>query len=386
MTEDRLFWLAKRRMAGDQTDAEALELDLWAGQAEANGGFTQNLTNEAYLEKEVSVYQSIDPARAFANWLNGRTRGKVLYLRALAAAVFVLITVCTWVLVRKAPVIDRQPVVVTQARRPSKPDRNKATLTLANGQLIQLDTTGKGEVALQGNTRVIKTDSGALRYEVSGQQPAVSAYNTLTIPKSGLYRLTLADGSRVWLNNESRLRYPTAFAADNRTVELSGEGYFEIVHDAHKPFIVRVKDRQVDVLGTSFNVAAYTDETGMRTTLVEGSIRIKTIKDSVQLYPDQQAQVDADGKLTIVKGVPAKDIAAWKNGSFYFGHGMNVAEIMRQLSRWYDVDVVIKGKVPNPEFMGRIDRSLTLNELIEFFNKNNMRLQLKGHTLYVSPN
>ncbi len=256
-------------------------------------------------------------------------------------------------------------------------------LTLANGQNILLDTSGNGELIAQGDTRVIKLDSGSIRYEPSGQQPNVLTYNTLTTPKSGQFRLVLPDGSQVWLNSVSRLDYPIAFGPDSRTVTLTGEAYFQIANDASKPFFVKVKDEAVEVLGTQFNVMAYPEEGGTQTTLLDGLVRIKAARDSVNLQPKEQARVVPDGKLIVLKDLPADDIVSWKSGYFYFGRAADFAVVMRQLARWYNIDVVYKGKVPKMEFGGRIPRNSKLKDLLNYFNRNQIYCRLEGRKLIV---
>lgn len=196
--------------------------------------------------------------------------------------------------------------------------------------------------------------------------------------------MILPDGSHVWLNNVSSLRYPTAFRGPNRRVELTGEGYFEIAKVEGKPFIVSVNGEEVEVLGTSFNIKAYADEGNTQTTLLTGSVRVKAEHSIVELRPDEQAQWSGAGKLIIAKDVPSQDIISWKNGFFYFGRA-SFKEVMRQLARWYDVDVKYEGAAPDLEFGGKIDRSLPLNDLLHFLDKNQVHLRLEGRTLVVLP-
>jgi hypothetical protein len=264
-----------------------------------------------------------------------------------------------------------------------KPGRNTATLTLADGQQILLDSVGNGQVAVQGVARVIKQDSGMVAYLADGIATAVS-YNTLSTPRSGLYQLKLQDGSRVWLNNASSLRYPTSFARKERVVELTGEAYFEIAKDAARPFVVETKEDTVKVLGTSFNIMAYLNEDSNETTLLAGAVQIKSAQGAALLNINEQAQVSRDGKLTVVKDVPGEDIVSWKNGFFYFDRASFPA-VMRQISRWYDVEVVFQGKVPKMELAGKIDRSLTLNDLLKFLDKNQIHFRLEGRKLIVLP-
>jgi ferric-dicitrate binding protein FerR (iron transport regulator) len=265
------------------------------------------------------------------------------------------------------------------------PGRNTAVLTLGNGQKILLDSAGAGELAVEGNTMLRKLDSGSLSYSVgAGKKEEDVVYNMLTTPRSGQYQLILPDGSHVWLNNVSSIRYPTSFRGSNRTVELIGEGYFEIASHPAQPFIVKVNGQEVEVLGTSFNIMAYPDEPAVQTTLLTGEVKVEAGSTSVQLHPDEQAQWSGAGHIKVLTHVPSQEIVSWKNGFFYFGRA-SLKEVMRQLARWYDVEVRYEGAVPDIEFGGKIDRSLSLDDLLKFLNKNQVHFRLEGRVLIVLP-
>jgi ferric-dicitrate binding protein FerR (iron transport regulator) len=166
---------------------------------------------------------------------------------------------------------------------------------------------------------------------------------------------------------------------------LTGEAYFEIAKDAKRPFMVKVGNETVNVLGTDFNIMAYTDEGSIQTTLLSGAVKVQAGGASALLKPDQQAQGRADGGLKILENVPSDDIVSWKNGFFYFGRAASFEAVMRQLARWYDVEVVYEGKAPDMEFGGKIDRSLPLNELLKFLDKNQVHFRLEGRKLIVLP-
>jgi ferric-dicitrate binding protein FerR (iron transport regulator) len=261
-------------------------------------------------------------------------------------------------------------------------------LTLGNGRQILLDSVGKGLLATQGNTRLVKADSGSLAYQARSGASETVVYNILTTPRSGQFQLTLPDGTRVWLNNVSSLRYPTTFEqGKDRRVELTGEAYFDVAKDAGRPFFVKVKDADIEVLGTSFNIMAYPDEGGSQTTLLSGAVAVKSSAGPhvLRLKPDEQAQITPDGGVRVLKDVPSQDIVSWKDGFFYFERA-SFATVMRQLARWYDVDVVYAGKAPDMEFGGKIDRSLPLKDLLKFLDKNQIHFRLEGRKLIVLPN
>lgn len=245
-----------------------------------------------------------------------------------------------------------------------KPGGDKAVLTLADGSQVVLDSAGNRTIASQGNTTIINLN-GKLSYnagEVNNQNNAV-VYNTITTPKGGQYQLVLADGSKVWLNSASSLRFPTAFAGTNRVVELTGEGYFEVAHNAAKPFQVKVNDMEVEVLGTHFNINGYADEPLVKTTLLEGRVKVKKNGNFAYLNPGQQAIIQpAKNEIGLDNDVNIEEVMAWKNGKFLF-NGADLETIMRQVSRWYDVDFVYEKKI-SETISGGLSRSESISRLL----------------------
>ncbi|HJU45510.1 MAG TPA: FecR domain-containing protein [Chitinophagaceae bacterium] len=232
------------------------------------------------------------------------------------------------------------------------PGGNKATLTLADGRTIVLDSTQNGTIATQGGSSIIKLSNGQIRYDLKGLSQGSVSWNTLSTPRGGTYQITLPDGSKVWLNAESSITYPVAFTGNERRVELvDGEAYFEVAKDSKRPFIVSVDDNmEVEVLGTHFNVNAYEDEEVIKTTLVEGKVKVnKSNKsnESLLLIPGQQAKVNIENEtITVINDVDTEEAIAWKEGLFYFEDD-DIKTVMRQLARWYDVEVEYEGKVPD---------------------------------------
>src|ERR1700744_927406 len=277
MTKERLLSLIVKRLDGELTAAEAVELDGWADGEQANRQWLDRMGDQEALEREVQQWRNIDPERGFAVWLSGervRRQSRIRRIAGWSAAASVLIAAAIFGLSRKA---EEHPLLNTASvTRPVLPGTNTATLTLANGQKLLLDSAGAGDIALQGNTRLVKLDSGSLSYALNhtGKEEPV-AYNVLTTPRSGQYQVILPDGSHVWLNNVSSLRSPTSFPGKNRTVELTGEAYFEIAAHPEKPFIVKVNGEEGEDLGTSPKIKAYTDEKTIQTTLLTGAVRVK---------------------------------------------------------------------------------------------------------------
>lgn len=388
VTEEYLVSLIVRHLSDELTAEELVELNRWAKQEPANQLFLDRMSDEARLEKEFSLWKNIDPVRAYDKWRiyrNSRRRIRVIRMTvsSVAASLIVFWTVIT--VIKSDTSRDGQSSHVSKAVQPVSPGRNTAILTLSDGRQVLLDSVAEGGLLTQGNMKLLKQDSVHISYEGARRDnSAALVYNVLTTPRSGQYQLTLADGTRVWLNNVSSLRYPTAFQGKDRVVELSGEAYFEVAKSPDQPFFVKTRDAKIEVLGTSFDIASYPDEGGTQTTLLTGSIRMETEKASVRLKPDEQAKVNGAGEMQVLKNVPSEDIVAWKNGFFYFGR-TSFEAMMRQFSRWYDVEVIYEGSAPKMQFEGKLDRTLPLNYLLKFLDKNQIHFRLEGRKLIVLP-
>jgi ferric-dicitrate binding protein FerR (iron transport regulator) len=303
---------------------------------------------------------------------------------AAAAVILLLMSAAGYLLVRK----DFREDIVIVTPDNIAPGTDKAMLTLSDGSVVPL-SSGANQVIQQGATTVMQ-QGGQLLYNASGSNRVMS-FNTLTTPRGGQFRIRLPDGTTVWLNAASSLRYPTAFEGKQRKVVVTGEAYFEVAANAEKPFIVTVDDRvEVSVLGTHFNVNAYLDEEGIQTTLLEGSVRVGKLtagpQQSVLLKPGQQAQVRAPAAgITVVDNVNTEQAVAWKNGAFDF-NGKKLEEVMRQLSRWYDIDVVYEGEIPDRQFWGKMGRDLDLSQCLNILEKMEVHFRMeKDRRLVVLP-
>lgn len=244
------------------------------------------------------------------------------------------------------------------------PGGNKATLTLADGSTIILDSANNGNISKQGNVTVTKLDDGKLAYDNGDAASHTIVYNTITTPRGGQYQVVLADGSKVWLNAASSLTFPTSFPGSDREVKITGEAYFEVAHDAAKPFRVGVGDMKVDVLGTHFNVNAYKDEGVIKTTLLEGSVRVCEGNESVVIMPGEQVQViEMNHKMVIDKNVDLAEVVAWKNGRFAFSDA-DIKTVMRQLARWYNFNMEFKGEIKD-RFHVEMTRNTNLSNVFK---------------------
>lgn len=272
----------------------------------------------------------------------------------------------------------------TSLQHDAAPGKTGAVLTLANGSQIILDSAANGMLTQQGNTR-IKNLNGALTYTKDTHPDTAILYNYLATRRGEQYPLTLSDGTKIWLNAASSIRYPVAFSGTDRTVEISGEAYAEVAPDAARPFRVRLRDStEIQVLGTRFNINSYEDENTITTSLLEGAVMITPHAHAhgVRLVPGQQAQVGADGKITLIDGADMDEVMAWKNGYFQFTEA-DLPALMRQLSRWYDLDVEYQGAVRHYEFTGRITRNINLASLLKALRLSGVVFKIEGNKLIV---
>ncbi|MEO6134851.1 MAG: FecR domain-containing protein [Ginsengibacter sp.] len=262
------------------------------------------------------------------------------------------------------------------------PGTNNAVLTLDNGSTIILDHAANGTLAQQGNSKVLKINGQISYQKESGDMSAKTVYNTITTSNGNEYQLILADGSKVWLNAASSIRFPASFAGNERNVEITGEAYFEVAKDKTKPFHVKVGDMQVNVLGTHFNVNSYSDENSIKTSLLEGSVKITKGSLSGTLKPGQQGIVKNKGDKVDIREADMDEAVAWKNGLFQFS-GANITSIMKQIGRWYDVEIVYDDKVPDRSFEGKIRRDAQLSDVLKILELSNVKFTVVGKKIIV---
>jgi ferric-dicitrate binding protein FerR (iron transport regulator) len=289
---------------------------------------------------------------------------RVILLRVAAMAAVITVFVSIGLLFTRT---HKQEMVAktNTTNRKINPGTNKATLTLANGSTIVLDSVNNGVLASLNHVRVLKSRSGQLIYDTTaatGSKAEKLSYNMINVPRGGQYEVVLPDGTHVWINSASSLRYPTRFEGTERQVQLTGEAYFEVAKDKAHPFRVGVNDMEVQVLGTHFNIMGYKDEGVTRTTLLEGAVKV--IKGSTQqtIHPGQQAIVREDIRIA---DVDVDEAIEWKNGNFNFSHE-KLEVIMRKISRWYNVDIDYEGKTSTATFVGTLPRSSDIGEVLKY--------------------
>ncbi|HET6723032.1 MAG TPA: FecR domain-containing protein [Chitinophagaceae bacterium] len=263
------------------------------------------------------------------------------------------------------------------------PGGNKATLTLADGSTIVLDEAQNGELAQQGNSKIIKLD-GKLSYDPINKNPKEVVYNTISTPNGGQYQLELADGSLVWLNATSSIHFPTTFVGKERRIEITGEAYFEIAKNREMPFVVAVNGAEVQVLGTHFNINAYNDEDNVKTTLLEGSVKFISGDQSNILKPGQQSQLAKNGTIKVANDVNVDEVVAWKNGLFAFENA-SIEKVMRQFSRWYNVEIEYRGKTDDL-FIAEMRRNIKLSDALRALElTGKVKFDIDGKKIIVMP-
>jgi transmembrane sensor len=361
--------------AGDE-ELSLLIRQAWDDLKPAAPLFNAGKTN-AMLNKILGADASGKPSK---------TSNNIFLWAKISTAAAVLLFVGFGIYTHHHPRKQEQTTLV-KVKRPlhdALPGGNKAILTLANGKTIILDNAQNGMLAQQGSTLIKKTADGQLLYNAAGiaNTKAAPEINVITTPRGGQYQVILPDGTNVWLNSASSLRFPTYFTGKSRQVEITGEAYFEVTKNKAMPFRVKTNRADIEVLGTHFNIMAYDDEAVMKTTLLEGAVNITSGDFSARLKPGQQAQINKTGQNKVTNDVDVDDETAWKNGIFQFKDaGIDV--ILRQAARWYDVDIIYKKGVPVREFNGHISRNVKASELLNMLKYAGVDLKIEGKDIIV---
>ncbi|MFD2889061.1 FecR family protein [Chitinophaga cymbidii] len=372
---DRLRYLLRSYIDGSSTPAELQELSDLLPTVEDD--VLEELVDEEYeVIKLLGARQDADWNRLFNNIVRSPRSRSRWWQYAAAAAVVLGIAGSAYYFAQRpekeaAPLTQSTPVEV-------QPARSGAVLTLSNGQQIVLDSAADGNIASQGSTQVSKVN-GRLVYSSADASSREIVYNTVSTPRGRHFQLELPDGTRVWLNALSSLKYPNVFNDGERSVTLQGEGYFDVAKDAAKPFRVKVNGQTIEVLGTGFNVQAYTST--IVTTLIEGAVSVNNGNSRTALKPGQQA-VSNDQSIQ-VRPADMQKAVAWKEGEFRF-RSDDMSNIMDQLSHWYDIDVRYTGKLPEKRYSGSISRHAKIEEVLEMLHVlTGARFELKDAELTV---
>lgn len=406
MDTNRLAYLLRRAIAREGSMDELDELRGLLRQYDdgATAGEIESLL-AAYQTATLAKYTPDRKESMITGILESDTTGEQTYTKArilsvwkrwaAAAAVFFLVIAGGYLIWVEKENTTTGPDSLQLAENDISPGTSGAILTLDNGQKIVLDHLGQDTIAVQGNTSVISRN-GEIVYDGKNGSGNDLKYNTLSTPRGRQFQLVLADGTKVWLNAMSSIRYPAFFTSDERRVEISGEVYFEVAHLTRKmnngekrvPFIVQVNalsgdGGEIEVLGTHFNINAYNDESVVKTTLIEGRVKVKKGKDEAVLQPGYQSQVVKDGRIKVTKDVNTDMEIAWKNGFFTFDSS-GVTTVMNQIARWYDIDVEYQdGEIPDERFGGDIQRNARLSSVLKVLEKSGVKFRVEGRKVIV---
>lgn len=378
-----------RYLDGTATDREIAELFVYANDPDYAPAVNQVIADAFAQQREETAIAPEKISQMLTNIFEEAGDSNIVPIRksslwkriTIAASVILCISAGAVLLLHKHQA-DRLSQVQQTIIQPGS---NKAILTLANGSQITLNNAPNGKLATQGNTSVNKTSNGTISYHNASADAAIT-YNTLSTPKGGQYHLILADGTKVWLNAASSIRYPAAFAGGERTVEITGEAYFEVAHNPHAPFKVIAAGQVVQDIGTSFNINAYADEPAAKTTLVSGIVEVSLSNTSkkLRLKPGQQA-INAQGSAVLTAAnVDTQSAIAWRDGFFRFDNA-DLGSIMRQFARWYNIEVQYEGKISEHEFVGRISRNSSLQKVLKILAEEGIHYRLEDHKLTILP-
>lgn len=384
----RTAYLIAAYIQQNLSPAEREELDDWVGASKENLLLFEELTDDDKRNKTLKWFHKLDIEKAKRrvhakmDIKTTRTFWNTLTPYLVAASI-IIIAVAGWFFQHEkhiTPAVSEKSPQVEPA-----PGGNKAILTLADGKRIVLDSAANGSLATEGASSVIKMDS-IVSYEAVEQRTQTPAsFNTIEVPKGGKFQLLLSDGTKVWLNAASSLRYPMLFTGSERKVELTGEGYFEVAKNKEMPFHVAAEKTDIAVLGTHFNVRAYPDEADMETTLLEGAVRVTNRSNTALLKPGEQAKVEmGSSNITVVKNVDTEKASAWKDGLFIFRKD-NLQDIMKAVGNWYNINVEYSSTISR-HFSGTFSRKEPLSKILQYFEgTNEVHFKLKDKSLTVYP-
>jgi ferric-dicitrate binding protein FerR (iron transport regulator) len=391
MPSSRLEYLFDNYVHFKCTAEEEEELMALLAQSE-NEAAVQALIDETIKNTGIEMRMADQVAASILQRILQRGKSMVVPLKSkkvnfrmwmrVAAAAVVFFAIASYWFFDKQGNEKTKTVAVAEKQSPILPGGNHAILTMSDGSTIVLDSVQNG--TLQHGSAKINKQGGLLIYNAlaSSRSGKKVLYNTLSTPRGGKYQVVLPDGSKVWLNAESSLHFPTAFTGNQREVTLTGEAYFEVAKNKEKPFRVKVDGMSINVLGTHFNVNAYSDENTIKTSLLEGSVKIIKNNKSNLLKPGNQAVLNKKQDKIDISDVDMSGVVAWKNGLFQF-EGADITTIMREIGRWYNVEIVYSGKIPNRTFEGKISRSAELSEVLRILELSKVQFSVVGRKIIV---
>lgn len=385
VSEIRVLIIKQLRETLSQEEDTALQ--SWIAASEHNRALYEELTDDESLYKALMEYigfrKTIAPERQEAEPMQAARSNWWHYIAA--ASVLLMIAVVGYIWFKPTS----QPVVTNEKAQPVPnipPGKDGAVLTLSDGSQIVLDSAANGKLAEQGTATITHQD-GQISYRAGSQPKGKVLYNTTSTPRGRQYKLQLSDGTSIWLNAASAVTYPTGFEDDKREITISGEVYLEVKHDKGKPFIVHIanSDTYIEVMGTQFVVNAYVDEPYVRTTLLNGEIqmtaRVQGKSTSYRLQPGNQTKLSHEN-LELIKVANTEEATAFMNGFFYFDKA-DIKMVMRQLEKWYDLQVSFTQPVSTRTFEGEIQRNLPLPVVLKILERNGVQFSVAGNRVVV---
>lgn len=379
--QQRILALLKKFEDGNISSAELAVLYDWYDSFEQEPKLTEGLSVEELAARQESLLNKINDKlhTELSSAPIVPLFPKILW-RVGIAAVLVLCSLSVYFFRNSGQPVVRQQ---TTSVKDLPPGGDKAVLTLSDGSSIVLTAAKNGQLAAQANAIVRKTKDGELIYEQRETKTAAIEFNTVVTPRGGRYHLVLSDGTKVWINSASSIRYPVSFSGGQRMVKITGEVYFEVAHNPAKPFLVDSEQQRIEVLGTRFNVNAYRDEPAVTTSLLQGSVRINTAQNKIQIKPGQQSLLQ-DGRFAL-GNFEADEVLAWKSGLFHFSDE-NLESVMRKISRWYDVDIVyVDERIKKLPLSGIITQFSNISKVLHMLElTGEVRFVLSDHKITVS--
>lgn len=385
MTKQEFIQQINRYLEGNSSDDEAKELENYYESFQTESAW--NTAKDGDIEFVGEHIRQILEKKIRSK---RKENARVFVLRkwAVAASVILLAGIGGYFWIIR----NEQPVTVSSGlQKPdidvSAPSANRASITLADGKKVFLDSAGPGELAMQGAVKIVKLQNGKVIYQ--NQKPVTKIeYNTVSNPRgSRVQMLTLADGTQVWLNAASTLKFPTAFINGERKLEITGEAYFSVVHNAAMPFKVVANGLEVKDLGTEFNINSYEDEPQVKVTLVNGLLAVSKNGIDHNLLPSQEASVNEKVKIKSISEKEVESVVDWRRGFFSFSQA-DLQTVLRQLSRWYDVNIVFERnalETYKQEFTGRIGMKLSLRDLLDGLSSMRIRFKIEPGKLTIMP-
>lgn len=386
MTEERSRYLLSLYLKQKANPEQQEELFEWINN-QPDDGLIRGVLQQAWAGFDPADTMNAKRAEKILEQILEQKEKKVFWMRVLkwSAAAAILLAVSTigyFYFTTKSSSDKPQMAAVekTNTKPDAMPGSTSAKLTLGDGSTVLLDTLTGKTIASQGSIQIVKKN-GQVVYENNFNGQTAEIFNTLTTDRGQQYPLTLSDGTKVFLNAASSIHFPVTFNGPERVVDITGEAYFEVAKNG-KPFIVHASTAKVEVMGTHFDVNAYADESLLNTTLLEGSVKVSEGNAGLLLVPGQQAQIKKDGSIALNKNADTEAAVSWTQGYFHFSNA-SMETVLRQLSRWYKVDIVYEKHYPEETFGGDIQKSLTLSQVLKLLDKSQVKFRLQGKQLIV---